>query len=588
MTAATYTLIDRLRQTFMEQPQESTYRFLRSAPGPGRELLSSQLENAALDRRIRALAARIRSECGVGERALIVCEPGLDYLIAFFASLYAGVIAVPVYPPNPSQLRRSPRRLASVVENSQPSIVLAATSLVTLRDEISLLVPQLAALPWLVVGDLNERDADSWRRPPVIGEDIAFLQYTSGSTGDPKGVMVSHANLLNQLAALNARFLPIGGCHVTWLPPYHDMGLIGALLVPALGRGTAAVMDPMTFLKRPLRWLEAIAQERAAVSGAPNFAFDLCVKRSSPQERAELDLSSLRVLFSGAEPVRAATLDRFAEAFAPAGLDPKVFMPCYGLAEVTLCATSRLYHAGASKLEVNKDLPGRSGDDGSDPAATRFYVSCGVAIPDHEIAVVDPMTFTRVHGAEVGEIWVHGPSVTGGYWGRATATAETFRARITGGDDARPWFRSGDLGFIAEGELYVAGRLKDVIIVEGRNHYPDDIEDTAHAADRLLRPGGTAAFGVGPDRDELVVVQEVPGHAKDGDAARLFAAVQEALMSEHGLRALDIVLVRPGIVPKTTSGKVRRSTCRMDLLDGKLDQGIRWRLSTPAGQPGSV
>jgi len=595
----TLTLVDRFRQTLLAEPAASAFRFLHPDPRAGGELARVDLPNATLDRRVRALAVRIAAHATVGDRALIMCEPGLDYVVAFFAALSAGAVAVPVYPPNPAQLRRSPRRLASVVTDAAPAVVLASPALTALRPHLVTWLPALADVAW-VTTDVPEQQADAWRRPPVVADDVAFLQYTSGSTGDPKGVMVTHANLLAHLPQLRRRYQPAGGCHVTWLPPYHDMGLIGGLLVPVLGGASVAVMDPMTFLKQPMRWLEAVSRERATVTGAPNFALDLSVDRSTPEQRAALDLSSLLTLFTGAEPVRAATLDRFAAAFAPAGLDPAALMPCYGLAEATLCVTARPHGRGSITLDRPAD-PADPGDAGDAAAPARRHVSCGSVLADHRIAAVDRATGGRQPDGEVGEIWVQGPSVAAGYWNRPDATRETFGARLSSGPgdgtgdgsgdgaaEEGTWLRTGDLGFVLDGELYVVGRVKDVVIVEGRNHHPHDLEDTTAAAHPLFRPGGGAAFAVGSELDRLVVVQEVSPDAGEEHAGPMLVAAQEALVTEHGVRAADIVLVQPGTVPKTSSGKVRRSTCRDALLAGDLDAAVRWRLDRAAEQPVTV
>jgi acyl transferase domain-containing protein/acyl-CoA synthetase (AMP-forming)/AMP-acid ligase II/acyl carrier protein len=423
--------------------------------------------------------------------------------------------------------------------------------------------------------------------PVLDRSDIAFLQYTSGSTSRPRGVMLSHANLLYNLRAIRRSF----GCgpdtHVViWLPPYHDMGLIGGLLEPAYAGFPVTFMSPLSFLKRPGRWLRAISEIGATISGGPNFAYEMCAAKISPAERADLDLSTWNLAFTGAEPVRAETIDRFVRTFAPHGFRRASFYPCYGLAEATLMVSggdrdtepvTRRLQAGA--LAANRVVPAGLGDD----ALTR--VGCGQSIAGQDVVIVDPGTRTRTAPGEVGEIWASGPSVALGYWQAPDATAEVFGAYLADTGEG-PFLRTGDLGFLDGTELFVVGRHKDMIIIAGRNHHPSDIERTVEQAHPALRPGSGVACSVEVDDEErLVIVHEVGANPAGSDNVGIISAIRAAVAIEHGLNAHAVVLLRPGGVPKTSSGKVQRSTCRAAFLDGTLEPLAMWSQSSPAPAP---
>ncbi|MCZ7414356.1 fatty acyl-AMP ligase [Streptomyces sp. WMMC897] len=572
------TLVDHLRAAFLEHPDRHIHRFLTDGEG---EPLT--LSNGDMDRRARAVARALRERMSPGDRALVLCPSGLDYMASFYGCLYAGVIAVPMYPPNPALLKRTLPRLVSVISDAQPSVVLATSEVAALAEEINTHAPSLRGLDWLAVDDAEGIPAAAgWRRPDATPSDTAFLQYTSGSTGRPKGVMVSHANLIHNLDCLADAWFreddPDGGI-VTWLPPYHDMGLIGTMLLPAyLGR-VVTTMSPTAFLKRPLRWLRAVSDLRATVTGAPNFAYELCLSKIREEERAELDLSCLKVAFSGAEPVRGATLDRFAETFAPQGFRREMFFPGYGLAEGTLMASAGDRDADVVRLRLDpqefvrgRAVPVPAGEEAD---GAKELVGCGRTAPGQDLAVVDPETRTPLPDGHVGEIWVRGPSVAGGYWKRPEESEETFAARPADGGEG-PWLRTGDLGFLSDGELYIAGRSKDVIVMDGENRHPQDIEQSVEHADPVLRPSA-AAFSVDRDGEErLVVFQETRPRLAAEEAERALAAIRTAVTEDHGLAVSAIVLVRPGGIPKTSSGKVQRSACRQAYLSGEFTAVARW------------
>jgi acyl-CoA synthetase (AMP-forming)/AMP-acid ligase II len=431
-----------------------------------------------------------------------------------------------------------------------------------------------ATTPWIATDDGAEDVSGAWRDPGIDGEALALLQYTSGSTGTPKGVMVSHHNLLANLAGMHDRF----GYHaetraVSWLPPYHDMGLIGGILQPLYTGAPMTLLSPLSFLQRPLRWLRAMSRFQATATGAPNFAYELCVRKIKFEQCEGIDLSRWEAAVNGAEPIRPSTMQRFEEAFGPCGFPREAFLPCYGLAEATLMVTGVSKSEGPvyasvdqAALECHKVVPALPGDE-----KARSLVGCGHSLPHHSVLIVNPRSLTRCGPTEIGEIWVSGPSVAQGYWGRPKETAETFQAYVTD-TGAGPYLRTGDLGFMKGGELFVTGRLKEVIIIRGRNHYPHDIEHTVEASHWAVRPGGGAALGVELAGEErLVIVQELEYRSGNVDRRDVIGAIRQAVAESHGLEVFDVVLVDPGIVPKTTSGKVQRLACRAAYLSGTVD-----------------
>jgi acyl-CoA synthetase (AMP-forming)/AMP-acid ligase II len=499
-----------------------------------------------LDVQARRMAAALRRRgARPGDRVLLIMPTSLELVAAFFGCLYAGAIAVPVNPPR-SASRLGP--LARVAENSGAAFAIVARALAPLIEPFA---------PGRVLVAEDEHALDS--EPPADAgpETIAFLQYTSGSTSDPKGVVVSHGNVLHNQAMITASFGHDESMRtVSWLPLYHDMGLIGMLLNPLFIGGSVWFMDPLAFAQRPVRWLQAISKVRATSSGGPNFAFDLCCERISDAERDALDLSSWNVAFCGAEPIRGATLERFASTFASCGFRREAFLPCYGLAEATLFVTGRASGQGPSYLAVSAEALERGEVAPARDSDERKLVSCGRTWSDLEVSIVDPETKLPAAAGRVGEIWVSGKSVTRGYWNHAEATAETFGAHL----------RTGDLGFMHDGEVYVTGRSKDLLIVDGRNHYPQDIELTAQDSHPRLAARTGAAFVVAED---LVIVHEcdVVSHEQEAEIAQ---AVRSAVSAHHDLHAHTIVLVASGTIPRTSSGKVRRAACRDQFEAGTL------------------
>ena len=563
--ARSETLVELLRVRANENGSQGAYRFL-----PGEKRGEQRITYAQLDERARAIAVAIGERAKKGDRALLLVPPGLDYIAAYFGCQYAGVIAVPAYPPNP---RRSDARIPAIVEDCQPTVAITTTALLTRLESWRGDSRRLASLSWITVDDVHA-DAAMWAQPVVQSSDVAMLQYTSGSTASPKGVMLTHRNLMHNLSLIRAAFsvadAPDDFC-VLWLPPFHDMGLIGGILEPCyLGR-SIVLMPSATFLQRPLSWLEAMSQYRVSTTAAPNFAFDLCVDRIKPEETRGLDLSGLRAVFDGAEPIRAETIDRFSRAFGDIGFRRDAFLPCYGLAEATLFVSGGTWGHGPYSLDVSRAgleqmrvEPARAGD-------RLRLVSSGAPAPGQDVRIVDVETLCDCGERRVGEIWVRGDSVALGYWNRPADTRAAFDARLK--DHTDGYLRTGDLGFVDDGQLFVTGRLKDLIILGGKNYYPQDLELAAERSHPSLRPGHAAAFAMeqdhGPER--LVIVLEVTRHHRESENETVFSAVRRALAEREGVLPDLIVLVRQNAVPRTSSGKVQRRATRTLLQEDGLD-----------------
>jgi len=546
--STTTSLVDLLRSRADAEGGVISHRFLRQGVD-----VTAELSYGELDRRARAAAVSLRRHAAPGDRVLLIYPPGLEFLVGFFGSLYAGMIPVPAYPPRPPQIDERVRAIAGDAHPAVAASDLDVTSRLGGRLDLG---DGAASLPCLAFESAPVEAADEWRAPAVDASTIAHLQYTSGSTAVPKGVIVTHGNILSNLADLDT-----GWDHdeastiVSWLPAFHDMGLVYGLLTPIHARVPCVLMPPVVFLQRPVRWLQAITRFAGTHSAAPNFAYDHCARRVKPEDVPALDLSTWRVAVNGAEPVRPDTIDRFCAAFDGAGFRRRTFAPGYGLAEATLKVTAARIGEGPTVRTFNG----------------RALVACGSPILETRLLIVDPSTQAPVADGTTGEIWVGGPSVAAGYWQRPEESAGTFAARTAAGEG--PYLRTGDLGFVSDGQLYVAGRIKDVLIIRGQNYYPQDIEATVERSGALIRAGSGAAFSIERDGEErLVVTYEAERTLKPDEAPPQIELIRAAIVRDHDLHAEDVVLLRAGGAPKTSSGKIRRRACREAYLDGGLER----------------
>jgi acyl-CoA synthetase (AMP-forming)/AMP-acid ligase II len=558
--AAPATLVDILVHRAAAKPQDRAYIFLSDQ---GAE--EASLTYAELLTRAQALAARLAAAAAPGERALLVFPSGLEFVVALFACFLARVIAVPIMVPRRQSARDSS---VSIVANCAPKLALTSAALMARQD----LVERFPALAWMTI-DGESSDA-GWTSTAPQADDIAFLQYTSGSTSDPKGVVITHRNLMvnEEMMRISLRNSEHSTC-VNWIPHFHDMGLVFGVLHPLYLGSTAVLMSPNAFMQRPHLWLRAISQYRAEAVAGPNFGYDLCVSRYRPELMEGIDLSNWKVACCGAEPIRVETLRRFAETFAPHGFDSRAIYPCYGMAETTLQATGRMRGDGyatrnlsRSALQTNRVEAPRERTD------TTEIVGCGRTVLDERLVIVEPDSGAQLVAEQIGEICVSGDTIAGAYWRNPEATEATLRARLPGEDSV--WLRTGDLGFLDEsGELYVTGRIKELIIVRGMNHYPQDIERSVQAAHPALRQNGGAAFSVADERGEeqLVIVQEVERTERNKiDPKEIAGLIREAVTNDHEIYARHVVLIRPGTLPKTTGGKIQRGAARTLWLEGRL------------------
>jgi 8-amino-7-oxononanoate synthase/acyl carrier protein len=520
----------------------------------------------------------------------------LEFLSGYFACQAAGAVAVPAFPP---RRNRKVTRIRSIAQNAGACIALSTRAVAEQLTACAEQYEDLADVRLIGTDDPATRDSASWVDPKLTSDDLAMLQYTSGSTGSPKGVMLTQGNLISNCELIVQLFETDSSClGLTWLPVYHDMGLVGGILKPLFIGRPNVLMSPMTFLQRPSRWLQTISKQKVTVSGGPNFAYQLCVDKISDEEMEGVDLSSWGTAFNGAEPVRPDTLRAFSQRFAGYGFRPEAFLPCYGMAETTLIvsggprkrplalqpmdgrsATDRqMGHHVHCPVESHFD--GRLLDDGrvysvssGDPAA-RALIGSGRIHPMETVLIVDPDTRQVLGPEQVGEVWIDSPSNGQGYWENAEKTAAVFRA--TTADGRGPFLRSGDLGFIHQGQLFVTGRLKDMIIIRGVNRYPQDLEHTVEKSSPVIQTGGVAAFAMELDgREQLVIVAEA-GRRKDVDWEQVIRSIRRSITEQHELPPDAIYLVRPSSVPKTSSGKIQRHACLAAVRAGELREIAKW------------
>jgi acyl-CoA synthetase (AMP-forming)/AMP-acid ligase II len=573
-----HTLVDLLRRQADRYGDKVAFSF--SYNGDGENV--SELTYRELDLKARAIAARLQHQGAGGQRVLVFCRPGLGHIAGFFGCVYAGAIPVPVH-------ERLAPRLASVIPDAQAGFALAApetpAKLKTAVDDL-VGVGETPPVRWGLT-DAPVDDADNWVPPDIDTDTTALVQYTSGTTRAPKGIVVTHRNVLHNLETIHQAWHGDDReIAVYWLPQHHDMGLIGSILEMVYIGCTTVLMSPAAFIKRPMRWLEAISRHGATFTAAPNFAFDLCVEHSTPEQRATLDLSTLSTVMNGAEPVRPTTLRSFADAFGPAGFRPIAVMPIYGQAEATALISGGSDSPGPVTQHIDRAALGqdRVVDATSEAPTAVALVSCGRPQGGQRVVIVNPETRDECGPDEVGEIWVTGPIVAQGYWNKPTETEQTFAAHLADTGQG-PFLRTGDLGFLRSGELFVTGRCKDLVMVGGNNYYPNDIEATVQGCHSALSAGRGAVFSVMPESgaaEELTVVQEVDGHVGEAEFRGIVGAIQTAIAEHHLIQAHTVVLVAPMQIPTTSSGKIQRGQCRQQFCDGELETVAEWYASSPS------
>src|SRR5438445_3644047 len=552
----------------VHQPHRWAYHFLKDGVAP-----DASLTYAALDQHARALAGFLQSRARFGDRILLLYPPGLHFVRAFLGCLYAGVLAVPAPPLDPLRMTQSLPRLQGIAKDAQITGVLTTPEIVNSAERARLSLSGEDPTHWIVSDDVSDDWARQWRPPDLAPDRVAYLQYTSGSTSTPKGVMVTHGNLLHHCGYIT-KFAGYDAQAVTlsWMPHFHDYGLVKGILHPLFAGIPTYLMPALAFLKRPIRWLEAIERYGITHSGGPNFAYGQCVRLTTPAERMNLNLTSWRVASCGAEPVSKDTMDRFIEAFRASGFRREAFHPAYGMAEFTLLISVKRLHDAPSfrNLDARALEKGLVSEVSEDQKDARPVVSCGRPVGEAEVVIVDPEVFKRCEPDVVGEIWLADPSIAKGYWHRPEETNQTFGAHLAVTEEG-PYLRTGDLGFVKDGELFVTGRLKDLIIIRGRNHYPQDIEQSVAQSHPALRQGSGAAFSIEKGGEErLVVVQEIERREHVTAIEDVGGAIREVVAEHHEIQVYTVALVRAGSIPKTSSGKVQRRACRDAFLSTQL------------------
>ena len=567
-------LLSILEQRASQTPEKLAYIFLKDRENQEQTITYRQLSQIS-----KRIAARLQSLIPPGARALLLYPQGLEFIAAFLGCLSAGVIAVPAYPPKRNQ---KISRLIAIIENSQPQIILTTSSLL---ENIQLKIKdflELSVTQFLATDNLDNDQDFHFYLPDISGNTLAFLQYTSGSTGSPKGVMISHDNIAHNSVYIQKAFeLTEKSVSVTWLPSFHDMGLIDGIIQPLYTGFLGVVMSPESFLKNPIVWLQAITKYRATHSGGPNLGYELCVRRITPEQQKILDLSSWISAYNGAEPIRRKTLDNFSDKFRSSGFKSQYFYPCYGMAEATLMISGGniedepvYLNVQSESLENNQIVEAEK-----DSENYQELVGCGHVWLDTEVKIVDPESCLECGENQVGEVWVSGSSIAQGYWQQAEKMIATFQAKLANTTDERNFLRTGDRGFLRSGELFITGRIKDVIIIWGRNHYPQDIEYSVQESHQALRLDCGAAFTIEIDnQDKLVIVQEVERtYLGKFNVNEVFSAIREAVALHHALQVYAIALIKPASILKTSSGKIQRHACRHAFLTETLAIVGQWQ-----------
>ena len=564
-------LVELLQYRAKKQIDKKAFIFLEDGEVEGLSYTYQQL-----DRQARAIGAELQACTQKGDRVLLLYQPGLAFIEAFFGCLYAGVMAVPAYPP---KVNRPMPRLQSIISDSCAAAVLTEEAVYSGMEKRFEMAPDLKLMKWIVTDRVREDLADKWVNPEINSETIAFLQYTSGSTGAPKGVKVSHGNLIhNQRMIKKAYNHTENTIYLSWLPLFHDMGLIGNVIQTVYLGTTCITMAPAAFLQKPYRWLKAISDYKANTTGGPNFCYDLCVKTITSEQLQTIDLSSWTVAYSGAEPVRSSTLAAFAQIFKECGFNENNYYPCYGLAEATLFVTGLLRNSPPLVVGVDSKALAENNiiETETDNEDRQEFVSCGHVWLEQEIVISDPEGLEERPENLVGEIMLSGPSVAKGYWNKKEESEYTFKAYLK--DGRGPFLRTGDLGFLRLGELFITGRLKDLIIIRGRNHYPQDIEFTVEECHEACRQAGGAAFSIDAGGEErLVIVQEVERQYRNKNLDEVLAVIRRNVSENHELQVYAIALIMPGSILKTSSGKIQRRANKAAFLSNELNLVCEWR-----------
>jgi acyl-CoA synthetase (AMP-forming)/AMP-acid ligase II len=569
------TLVELLRGRAIQQPSDRAYTFLMDG-----KTESPPLTYGELDRQAKAIAALLQQYQAKGERALLLYPQGLEVIAAFCGCLYAGVIAIPVPPPESGRLKRTLPRLRAIVRDAQATFSLTTAGILALVENVRDEFPEFEQMHWIDTATVDLTLADRWEDPQVDKDQLAYLQYTSGSTSTPKGVMLSHFNLMHHASYLKkACGYEPDSVTLTWMPYFHDYGLVEGMMVPLYNGTPGYLMSPFAFIKRPVQWLKNISKNRVTHSQAPNFAYDLCIRRVKPKDIETLDLSSWQAAGNAAEPINPKVMAKFVETFSPCGFSWETFAPAYGLAEYTLLVSTKpkgtkpvITRLEAASLEQDKIVDAKPDQENG----VRTLPSCGRLVCETKVAIVHPDTLTRCADDEVGEIWVSDPSVAQGYWYREEESDRTFRAYIQDTGEG-PFLRTGDLGFLKDGELYITGRIKDLIIIRGTNHYPQDLEWTVQHLNSFLRPDYGAAFSIEDNGEEqLVIVQEVERRTENLDTEQLIGDIRQEIAEQHEIPTHAIVLAKSGTILKTASGKIQRRACRQNFLNGTINIVAAW------------
>jgi acyl-CoA synthetase (AMP-forming)/AMP-acid ligase II len=566
--------VEVLQKRAQETPDRLSHLLLGASEEENQSLTYSQLDSA-----VREMAAYLQTIAEPGQRALLVFPTSLDFIISMYACLYAGLIPIPTNPPG---MNRSAQRLETIARDSKATLVLTNPEFNMIFQSVADQFPDFAALKWVTREDAA--GSHSLQMPVITPKTTAFIQYTSGSTNIPKGVIISYRNLsYNAHAIRETRLYELTDESVAlnWAPLYHDMGLLVSVFQTVIDGTQSLMMSPIMFMQNPVSWLRNIDKYKVTASGAPNFAYELCIRKIPPEKCQGLDLSTWKLAYNSAEPVRAETQSKFAEKFAPYGFRPEAFAPCYGLAEATLEVSAYTGEPKTIILTINRNdfeegrvIPA----DAKGGKETLTMVSSGKPLADIQVAIVDPQTRTRRAQNEVGEIWISGGNIAEGYWNRPEDTKHFFQAHPIGTREG-PFLRTGDLGFMHNGHLYITGRLKDLLIVRGRNYYPQDIEATVESTNRILRPGSGAAFSVTENNvEQLVIVHEIQRTEVEGlDINELIKQIRSNIARDHGIRAHAVILIRRATIAKTSSGKIMRSETRRQYMENELEVVAEWR-----------